>query len=141
LITPKPAIQRPLAASGKSVALRAFLNHTRPENLVLRLFSNDVTPSAGDSAAKYSEATFSGYGPITLSGFAWQFTDGEQPEATYSEQTFRSSLDQSPQNVYGWYLTQEQSGHFVAAGRFNDAPNPISNLSDQIKVTPRVIGV
>jgi hypothetical protein len=136
LITPKP-----LSASGKSVALRAFLNHTRPENLVLRLFSNDVTPAAGDSAAKYNEATFSGYSSITLSGFAWKIADGEQPEASYAEQTFRSSLDQPTQNVYGWYLTQEVSGDFVAAGRFNDAPNPISNLSDQIKVTPRVIGV
>jgi hypothetical protein len=127
-----------LKNSGKAIALKAFVNHTLSENFVLHLFINDVTPEAGDSASKYEEATFVGYRSIVLSGYAWKVTEGDEAEAIYDEQTFRSVVDQTTQNVYGWYLTQEVSGKFVDAGRFGDAPNPITNANDNIKITPRV---
>jgi hypothetical protein len=107
----------------------------RGRDTALRLFRNDKTPARGDTAADYGEANFSGYSPELLPAWRWsESADGL--ELSQPEQTFRSALDQTTQNIFGWYLTAEGSGDLVAAGRFGDAPNPISNLNDRIKITP-----
>jgi hypothetical protein len=121
---------------GEDIALAALVNKTAPQNLVLRLYQNNVTPSETDTVGAYTEATFTGYGPITLTGATWVTTAGVN--VAYPEQTFTSTTSQATQNIYGYYLTQVSSGLLVYAERFSDAPNPVTNNNDQILVTPTI---
>jgi hypothetical protein len=45
---------------GENKILEHLVNKTAPENLVLRLYSNNITPSDTDTAGTYTEAAFTG---------------------------------------------------------------------------------
>lgn len=123
---------------GEVLALKALLNHTAGQNLVLRLFKSNTTPGETDTEATFTEADFTGYSAITLTGSSWTVNEGAPSDASYAQQTFTSSANQTTQNAYGYYLTQLTSGKLVYAERFTDAPYPITNNGDAIKVTPRI---
>jgi hypothetical protein len=122
--------------TGENIALEALVNKTAPQNLVLRLFSSNTTPADSDTAATYTEATFTGYSAITLTGASW----GAASNGTiaYAQQTFTSTADAQNQNIYGYYVTQTTSGVLVYAERFTDGPYNIANNGDNIKVTPNI---
>lgn len=119
---------------GELIALKALVNHTaQSENLVLRLFKSNTTPGETDTAATYTEADFTGYSAVTLTGASWSV--GSNP-ITYAQQTFTSSAGSQSQAVYGYYLTRATGGELVYAERFTDGPYTIVNNGDAIKVTP-----
>ena len=123
---------------GEGVALENILNKTAPQNMVLKLYKNDKTPADGDTEASYTVADFTGYSDVTLTGASWTVTPGAPSEAAYAQQSFTSSADQATQNVYGYYVVQATSGKLMWSERFSDAPNPITNNGDIIKVTPKI---
>lgn len=122
--------------SGEELALKALVNHTAPQNLVLRLYSNDLTPAETDTAGTYTELAGSGYAAVTLTGSSWTVTPGAPTVASYAEQVF--TFSGAAGNVYGYYLTQSGSGLLVYAERFPGAPYNVLNVGDEIKVTPRI---
>lgn len=125
--------------NGEVVALSYLTNKvTTTENLVLRLFQNNITPAATDTAATYTQATFTGYASVTLTGASWTVTAGNPSTATYAQQTFTSSANQATQQIYGYYLVRASSLDIVYAERFSDGPYPITNNGDAIKITPTV---
>lgn len=124
--------------NGEGDALSYFVNKSTPENLVLRLFKSNTTPGETDTAGSYTEADFTGYAAITLTGASWTVTEGAPSNAAYAQQTFTSSAGSQSQNVYGYYLTRASSGRIAYAERFSDGPYTIVNNGDQIKVTPTV---
>lgn len=124
--------------NGEGDALSYFVNKSTPENLVLRLFTNNITPAEGDTAATYTQATFTGYAPITLTGANWVITEGAPSDATYPEQTFTSTAGSQNQDVYGYYLVRATSGRIAYAERFPTAPYNIANNGDAIKITPKI---
>jgi len=123
--------------SGENLALELLVNKgTSLRNLVLKLFQNNVTPGETDTASTYTEADFTGYSAVTLTGSSWALTPGAPSQAVFAQQTFTSSADQSTQNVYGYYLVTDTDGTLVAAERFSDGPYQVANNGDAIKVTP-----
>lgn len=121
--------------TGEVIALEALVNRTAPQNLVLRLYTNNITPGESDTAATYTEAAGFGYASITLTGSSWAAaTPGAPSSISFAQQTwtFTGNLG----NVFGYYLTQVTSGTLVYAERFSDGPYNIVNNGDQIKVTP-----
>ena len=126
-----------LPNNGEGDALAAIVGKAAAENLVLRLYTNDITPSETDTTATYTEATFTGYAAITLTASSWTVTEGEPGNAAYPQQTFTSSADQSPQSVYGYYFTRVTSGRLAWAERFPSGPYVIANNGDNVKVTPK----
>lgn len=122
---------------GEADALAAIVAKTPAENLVLRLYTNDITPAEADTTATYTEATFTGYAALTLTPASWVVTEGAPSDATYPQQTFTSSADQAPQSVYGYYLTRVTSGRLAWAERFPNGPYVIANNGDNVKVTPK----
>ena len=122
--------------NGEGDALAAIVGKAAAENLVLRLYTNDITPAEADTAASYTEATFTGYAAITLTAANWTVTEGAPSNASYAQQTFTSSADQTPQSVYGYYFTRVTSGRIAWAERFPAGPYVIANNGDNIKVTP-----
>lgn len=123
---------------GEERMLKALLNHTAPENLTLKLFKSNTTPVEGDTAGTYTEADFTGYSAVTLTGSSWSVAAGDPSFATYAQQTFSSSAGGQNQSVYGYFVVQATSGILMWAERFSDGPYVIVNNGDQIKVTPRI---
>lgn len=122
--------------SGESIALKAMLNNTAGQDQKLKLFTNNHTPAFGDTAGSYTEATFTGYAAISLSGASWNFSGGDPTTASYAQQTFTSTAAQATQQVYGYFVVQATSGTLLFAELFSDGPYPIANNGDAISVTP-----
>ena len=123
---------------GETIALEALLNKTAGQNVKLKLFKSNTTPAETDTEASYTEATFTGYADVTLSGASWTMTGGAPGIAAYAEQTFLSTANQATQSIYGYYYVQVTSGKAIAAERFSDGPYAITNNGDNIKVTPQI---
>jgi hypothetical protein len=125
---------------GEVIALSYLVNKASPENLVLRLFESNTTPAETDVVGTYTEATFTGYAAVTLTGASWTVTGGAPSSAAYAQQTFTSSAGSQAKNVYGYYLTRLSSADLVYAERFSDGPYAIVNNGDSVKVTPTITG-
>lgn len=124
---------------GETITLEALVNKTAPQNLVLKLFKNDVTPAESDTEATYTEANFTGYAAKTLTGSSWSSAVAGAPSSiAFAQQTFTSSAGSQNQSVYGYYLVQATSGKAVGAERFSDGPYVITNNGDAIRVTPNL---
>lgn len=121
---------------GEQIALEALVGKTAGQNLVLRLYTNDVTPGETNTETTYTEASGNGYAAKTLTAANWTFTAGAPSNVAYAEQTF--TFTGALGNVYGYYFTQVTSGLLVWAERFTGAPFAIANNGDQIKITPQI---
>lgn len=123
--------------TGENIALEYLVNKDAPENLVLRLFRLPASdPGEAATAGSFTEANFTGYSAITLTGSSWNAASGGSID--YAQQTFTSSADQTTQNVYGYYLTRATSADLVYYEYFSDGPYAIANNGDAIKVTPTI---
>ena len=122
---------------GENIALEALVNKTAPQNLVLKLYSNNITPSDSDTAGTYTEATFAGYAAITLTGASWGAASGGT--ITYgSQQTFTRSSTGTTENIYGYFCIQTTSTTLVYSERDANAPFAVTNNGDAIKITPTI---
>jgi hypothetical protein len=117
----------------ENLMLKNILNHTAPQNQTLKLFSSNTTPAETDTAGTYTEATFTGYSAVGLTGTSWVVTGDT---AAYAEQTFTSTAVQS-QTIYGYYIIQAVSGLLLWSERFS-SPIAIANNGDAIKLTPTI---
>lgn len=127
-----------LLNQGESDWLSMAVNKAAPQNLLLRLYKSNTTPAETDTEASFTEADFTGYASATLTGANWSVTPGAPSEASFAQQVFTSSADQTSQDVYGYYLTQLTSGRAQWAERFPSGPYPIANSGDNIGVTPKI---
>lgn len=123
---------------GEVVALEYLVNKDSPENLDMRLFSSNTTPAEADTVVTYTEATFTGYASIALTGASWTTTTGAPSDVSYAQQTYTSSADQGAQSIYGYYMIRTTTGDLILAERFTDGPYSIANNGDAIKVTPQI---
>lgn len=125
--------------AGEVIALEYLVNKDAPEDLVLRLFQSNTTPAETDTAGTFTEADFTGYSAITLTGSSWGAGSAGAPSSiTYgSQQTFTCS-GTSSNNIYGYYLTRSVGGELVWAERDAAAPFSITTSGDNIKITPAI---
>lgn len=87
---------------GKQKALEYLVGKdTTTESLVLKLYSNNVTPDIEDTIATYTEVTGGGYSAKTLSVSNWSVSAGE---SLYPQQTWTFTGAAGP--VYGYYITR-----------------------------------
>lgn len=126
-----------VANAGEELALKNFLNHTAPQNQVLKLFVNNVTPAEGDTAASYTEMSTQGYASKALTGTSWTVTPGAPSSASYAQQTWTFDGTGGATVVYGYFVVQAVSGVLMFAERFASPPT-IANNGDQIKLTPTI---
>lgn len=123
---------------GEAIALEAFVNRTPPQNLVARLFTNNITPADTDTAATYTEANgtnFPGYAGITLTGASWgAYASGS---VSYAQQTWTAS-GVATADVYGYFMTQVTSGILAWSERDASAPFPIRVSGDAVRLTPTI---
>jgi len=120
---------------GENLALEMIVNKTAPQNLVLKLYSNNITPSDTDTAATYTESTFTGYAAITLTGASWGAASGGS--IAYAQQTFTCSGAGS-ENCYGYFVIQTSSGTLLYSERGTGVPFVITTIGDNVKITPTI---
>lgn len=105
---------------GEQLMLKYMLNHTTATNAVLRLYTNNLTPSDADTLSSFSESTAAGYAAKTLTGSAFTIgTTSDTTTAVYSAQTFTYSTSET---IYGYYLTNAAGTTAWLAERFTGAP-------------------
>lgn len=120
-------------------SLRTFLEiltgKTSNESLVLRLYKNNRSPGFGDTAGNYSEADFLGYAAVPLTPADWVVSGSAQ--ADYPSKVFTGNTAQVQQDIYGYFVTGQDSGKLYWAERFDDsaAPYGIRNSGDTVNVT------
>lgn len=122
---------------GEKTLLTWMLDSTAtPENLSLKLYSNDHTPTATDDGTAYTEATFTGYSAKTLSRGSWgtpSTSDGVASIAYSAAQTWDAT---SAQEIYGYYLVGGTSGALIGAEKFSTVRELAIN--DTLSVLPKI---
>lgn len=118
------------------VMLRYILNIENPENLIMKLFVNDVVPNEGTTEASFVEASGNGYTEQNLLPGNWGIVAGDPSVAEHSELTwtFTGPLGL----VYGYYVVRDASDDLLWAERFTNGPYNVQQNGDQIKITPRL---
>lgn len=121
---------------GSNVILELIVNKTAAQNLVAKLYKNNITPADTDTAGTYTEATFGGYAAITLTGASWGTASAESI-AYGSQQTWTCNAV-ATDDIYGYYIIQTTSGILMWSERDASAPFPVRNSGDAIKLTPTI---
>lgn len=119
--------------------VQALISLLSPQNLFLRLYSNDVTPDETSTVASFIQTTGGGYAQITLSFLDWSFTAGNPSYATQNQKTFNfTGAVGGTGNIYGYYLT-DLSNTLFWAERFPSAVLPFTPVAgSRIRITPRL---
>lgn len=118
------------------IIMENFLNKQAPQDLRLKLYSSDTTPSETDTAATYTEVVGGGYSDEALVAASWTVIGGNPTQATYPEVTF--TFTGAAGNIYGYYVVQEVSGEIMWSERFTNAPLNIQNNGDEIRITLQI---
>ncbi len=122
------------------LAKRVLYANAATEDLVLRVFKNNVTPGLADTAATYTEATFTGYAPITLTssqtGSTWSVPIVSSNLAVSSYQTLATWTAASDQTVYGWYITSSVTNKLCAAQAFPSPRALVGASGDTLSIPP-----
>jgi hypothetical protein len=119
--------------AGEQTALQNLVNNLAPQTLVLKLYTNNKTPTELDIASDYTELSGYGYSSTTLIPGNFSFSEGDPTTATYPQITY--TFTGAAGYIYGYYVVQTSSNILMFANRFTNAPIQISNNGDQIRVT------
>ncbi len=125
------------ANSGELLAVQWMLKTTStPENLTLKLFKNDYTPTATSTAGDFTEADFTSYAAKTLSRGTWQSPSTVSGKASIAYDTAPQTwtCGTTGNTIYGYYVVGATSGTLIYAERFS-ANRPLSN-GDSLNVQP-----
>ena len=100
-----------------------LLNQMLANDIILHLYTNNVTPDHDTILGDLVEAVFTGYAPITLHLADWVFqgVNAHQGFALAGPVGFLNSSG-SDQSAFGYYFTDALSTFLIAAVRFNAAP-------------------
>lgn len=121
--------------SGALVIAKYITNDLAPNNLVLKLYSNNATLAKSMTLASLTEVTATGYAPITLTG-PWSYTQiSDITTAHHPIQTFTFT---SGTTIYGYFIV-DTLNTLIFVQSFTDGPYTIPGLGGQTGVTPNII--
>jgi len=103
---------------------------------VLRLYVNDKVPADADVTGSYTEASFPGYAPQTLSGFTPPATVSGAGQTQANAVTWTVN-GPTGQQVYGYFVT-DNVGNLLWAERDPSAPIPMNATGNSYTVTARL---
>lgn len=121
---------------GSNVILETIVNKTAAQNLVAKLYINNITPADTDTAGTYTEAGFPGYSAITLTGASWNAAASES--ISYGSQQTWTCSGASTDDVYGYFIIQTTSGILLWSERDASAPFAVRVSGDAVKLTPTI---
>lgn len=121
---------------GAQKILDAFFNQTS-NDLTLKLFTNDITPTDTNVAGDFTEAAGGGYAAKTLSAGSWtDSVTGGIAQVAYAKQTFTfTGALNGGASIYGYYVIDGAGTLIYSEKRNAGAFTPIDN-GDYYEVTP-----
>lgn len=122
-----------MADVGEVVNLNSMLRTTTPEAQTLKLYSNNVTPAEGDTAATFTESVASGYAAVPLTRGTWTgaATSVGVTSTTYPQQTFTFT---GTGTIYGYFVVGTTSTVLLFA-ELMFASGQVFNSGDLYKLT------
>lgn len=123
-------------SSSESIILEYVLNRRAPEELVMKLYTNDVFPNHTSTEKDFVEPTGGGYAPINLLSDSWTIIPGMSSRAEHLPVSWK--FNGPAGRIYGYFVTGQESGHVMWAERFEKAPFHIKTSGDEIHITPRL---
>ena len=121
---------------GENKILEMLVNKTAPENLVLKLFKNNITPADTDTAATYTEAVFPGYVAVNLVGATW--AAAAAGSISYGAQQSFTASGASVDDIYGYYIIQVTSTVLIWSERDGAAFFAVRASGDKVQMTPAI---
>jgi hypothetical protein len=125
--------------NGEAQALRYIVNKDGlTENLIYRLFTNNITPAETDVVGGYTQASGAGYAEIETIGSSWTVTPGAPSVASYAQQQwdFSGPLTGGA-SIYGYFVVRKITGDLMFSDRFATPRTP-TNPGDALRLTPQV---
>lgn len=123
----------------EAIMLRYITNNDAPENLVIRLYSNNFTPIETSVVGNFTEVTGGGYTEMSLIPASWTIITGNPSQAEHTEITWTfTGATGAGGNVFGYYVVRAVGGELMWAERFSNGPFEITVNGDEIKVVPRL---
>lgn len=129
-----------VSAISKSALLDIISTYLAAEDAVhIKLYSNNLVPSVNSVLGDFTEADFTGYAPILLTGWtdaAWASQGAAVCYGIPSAVFNAASPFTVGQTVFGWYAVAGSSSPFtlLAAGSFGSGI-PMASLGDQILIS------
>ena len=125
---------------GEERIAKLFTNSvaTTGENLKIRLFKSNTTPTSTMTLTDYTEATFTGYASVAATSASWTITPGAPTSATQTAATTFTCSAATSEAIYGYYLSQENSSTLMWSERFSDGPYTLTNNGDKIILTAAI---
>jgi len=127
--------------------LEVQLARRQPEELILKLFTNERTPQPTDTAARYTEVQGPGYAAVRLDPREWTIDDARSNRpaiARYPEVVF---MFQGPTNrpIAGYFIVTKDTVLLVGGEQFTTldkatgllvpAPRTVEHIGDLEKIT------
>ena len=109
--------------------------------VVYRLYTNNYTPTTGDTGGEYTQPTWPGYLPITAANWQPPLTDASGGAYTSADLCIfiRGAGPPSGSSAYGYYTT-DASGGYLWGQRDDAAPYPITAEGGTYVVFPAFRG-
>lgn len=128
---------------GDKLIAQYLTNAATPENLKIKLFTNNVTPDKSYVASSLTECTATGYAAVTTASGSFTVTEGTGNGSTattiaYPAQTFTLT---AAATCYGYFLVGATSGKLYWAEVFSGGPYTIPSGGGTISVTVNVSSV
>src|SRR5689334_17620948 len=113
-----------ICREGAAEMLTRIVLKALSDDVVLGLFTNNVTPSDTTVLTDLIECTGGGYAELTLTGTDWTITQGAPSVASYALQTFTFSGVPGVATIYGYFI--KAGTVLLYAERFATAPLTIA---------------
>lgn len=132
------ALLVPNVGEGRMIRLITNTIATTGENLNIRLFKSNTTPTSTMTLTDYTEATFTGYASVAATSASWTINEGAPTSATQAAATTFTCTAATSESIYGYYLSNQQSSVLMWSERFSDGPYVLTNNGDKIILTAQL---
>ena len=109
-------------------------------DIAMKLYSNDYSPSASSTVAAFVEVVGGGYAQKLLTYANWSFTSGDPTQANYNATqiwTFTGPPN-APGTIYGWYAIRVSDNKLMWAERFPSGVLPFNPVAGStVRILPR----
>ncbi len=119
---------------GKVQILELLLSGNFSSDVTLGLYSNNHTPTASDTLADYTDATFPDYAPATPAFATPTLVSGKGKMVESPAIDFVRGVGAGTEDIYGYYV-YDSSASILLWAELAAAPITIANVGDTITVT------
>lgn len=108
------------------------------DDFAVHLYKTAVTPTADSVAADFTEADYSGYSAVVITGYAavaW-YSQGAAVAWPTTPAVFQPTSSLITNTIYGFWLAFTGTPATFMGAELFDTPRPMASTSDQIIIAP-----